>query len=471
VLIASFALLFALSDVPVSAAPPAGSPRAEPGSSAATTTPTVAATPVSSAPPASAVAADAQDTSQRGRQNPPLRLVWRDRPSLRAGRWLRLDLTTRIQLDTLHPGDDPVDFDEVQLTRARVGVDGELFRVIEFSVERELTESGDVKVNAKSMKTQWRDVYGELRLSDAFRARGGRFKVPFSLDQLTSSAQNDFVFRSLGADYLAPGRDAGGMIHGRLFGRRVNYSGGVFALDGDNSRSTMVAGGDRTVAVRVTARPFGRLRTLNADRAEFGGSFASTDVSDASELPNGLRGRTVISEFSFFEPVFVRGSRNRYGVDFDWTNDQFGARAEYMAVTDEREGQGLLGNDLNSARARAYYIEGTWVVTGDRKDRPLAPRRPLFVRGAGAVEIAARYERLWFDSRKTGEPAFSNSRAEVILPSGDRVVTLGLNWYLNRWVKLQLNALHEELQDPGRTPLLDGGTSFWSSVFRLQFAM
>ena len=93
------------------------------------------------------------------------------------------------------------------------------------------------------------------------------------------------------------------------------------------------------------------------------------------------------------------------------------------------------------------------------------------MRGGGALELAARYERLWFDSKATGEPAFSNSRAEVILPSGDTVLSLGLNWYLNRWVKLQVNGIHEELQDPGRTPLADGGTKFWSTVFRLQVAL
>ena len=46
-----------------------------------------------------------------------------------------------------------------------------------------------------------------------------------------------------------------------------------------------------------------------------------------------------------------------------------------------------------------------------------------------------------------------------------------MNWYVNRWVKLQLNGIHEELQDPERSPLADGGTSFWSTVFRVQFVL
>jgi phosphate-selective porin OprO/OprP len=453
VLIAPLVLLLAISEPPAATDDTPGAP-------------VVAAS--------SATADPAPEPAAQGIRNPQpqgFRFVWAEHPSVRAGRWLRLDFVTKIQFDRLDPGDDPAGFDDSQLTRARVGIDGELFRVLQFSVERELTESGDVKLNAKSAKTPWRDLWGELKLADGFQVRGGRFKVPFSLDQLTGISNNDFVYRSLGATYLAPARDIGGMVHGRLADDNFTYAAGVFEHDGDNSRSTKVAGGDRTVAVRITARPLARVKALNLDKAEFGGNVATTDVTDDSELPNGLRGRTVMSEYVFYEPVFVRGTRRRFGGDFDWTKDQFGARTEYMVVTDARDGQGLRGNDLNSARASAFYVQGTWVITGDRKNRPVEPKGPLFLGGAGAIEIAARFERIWFDSKATGEPAFSNSRADVILPTGDKVATFGVNWYFNRWTKLQLNGIHEELEDAGRTPLLDGGTKFWSIVVRAQLAL
>lgn len=456
-LIAPLALLFALSETPAAPAPAAPVPA---------TTATPAAPASSSSPTPLAVQGATDSTPGKG-----LRFVWREHPSLRAGDWLRLDFGVKLHGDKLNPGDDPFDFDDLQLTRARVGVDGELFKVFQFSVERELTDSGDLKLNAKAQKNPWRDVYGEIKFADALQVRGGRFKVPFSLDQNTGVSNNDFVYRSLGGSYLTPARDTGGMVHGRLFDRGFTYAAGYFEHDGDNARSTKVSGGDRTLAVRVTATPLAAIKLLNLDKAEVGANFATTDVTDDSELPNGLRGRTVMSEYTFFEPVFVRGTRNRYGVDLDWSNDQFGARAEFMAVTDARDAQGLRGNDLNAARARAWYVQGTWAVTGDKKARPVEPRRPLFFGGVGAIELAARFERLWFDSKDTGEPAFTNSRAEVILPNGDKALTLGVNWYLNRWMKLQVNAVHEELQDEGRTPLLDGGTSFWSTVFRAQLAL
>ncbi len=461
-LIAPFVLLFALAESPAPAPAPAASPVAT--TAAAPTTPPVSIS--TAAATATAAAAQADNGESKG-----LRLVWKDHPSLRAGKWLRLDFGVKLQGDKMFPGDDPNNFDDLQLTRARIGVDGELFKVLQFSIEREMTDAGDLKVNAKAQKNAWRDVYGEVKFADALQVRGGRFKVPFSLDQLTGVSNNDFVYRSLGGSYLAPARDTGGMVRGRMFDRAFTYAVGYFEHDGDNARSNKVAGGDRTIAARVTATPLAAITLLNLDKAELGANYATTEVTDDSELPNGLRGRTVMSEYTFFEPVFVRGNRNRYGVDLDWTDHQFGARAEYMAVTDARDAQGLRGNNLNAVRARAWYVQGTWVLTGDKKERPVEPKHPLLMGGVGAIEVAARFERMWFDSKETGEPAFSNSRAEVVLPNGDKAFTVGVNWYLNRWMKLQMNAIHEELQDNGRTPLLDGGTKFWSTVFRAQIAL
>ena len=95
----------------------------------------------------------------------------------------------------------------------------------------------------------------------------GKFKIPFGLDQLTGVTQNDFVYRSLGANYLAPSRDIGGMVHGRFFKRGLSYWAGVFKHDGDNARSKKIQGGDDTFAGRVTGTPFRPLTSARARRA------------------------------------------------------------------------------------------------------------------------------------------------------------------------------------------------------------
>jgi phosphate-selective porin len=185
-------------------------------------------------------------------------------------------------------------------------------------------------------------------------------------------------------------------------------------------------------------------------------------LDNASTTPNGLRGRTVMSEFVFYEPVFVRGLRRRYEIDGDWSFGPVGARAEYTHVLDSREGQGLADQDLADARGRGWYVSGSWVLTGEDKERPVEPKRRL-----GAIEVAARYDRLWFDSAGGEPPPLRNPRADDILPSGDHVLSLGVNWYITRWVKLQFHTLRETLQDPERSPVAPG-EAFWSPVFRFQ---
>ena len=94
-------------------------------------------------------------------------------------------------------------------------------------------------------------------------------------------------------------------------------------------------------------------------------------------------------------------------------------------------------------------VSGTWVLTGEEKERPVEPKRRL-----GAVEAAARFDRLWFDSAGGEPPPLRNPRADDILPNGDRVVSLGINWYINRWVKLQFHTIREQVQDPERSPVV-----------------
>jgi phosphate-selective porin len=145
------------------------------------------------------------------------------------------------------------------------------------------------------------------------------------------------------------------------------------------------------------------------------------------------------------------------------------ARGEYTYVVDQRLQQGLAENDLPDALARSWYASGTWIVTGEEKVRPVKPAADFLRGGIGAVEVAARFERLWFGSAREGQ-AFRNPRAENILPSGDRILTLGVNWTLNRFIKLQVNVIRERVEDLERSPVPNGAW-FWSRILRVQFVL
>jgi phosphate-selective porin len=414
---------------------------------------------------------------------PGVGVAWKQHPSIRIGDAFRLDFQAKLQEDlhSSYPGAPGLDCPNqalptscmFQLHRNRIGIKGTIFKKIEYEVERELTEqelSDKDILRGFTPKPQWKDVNVNVKYMKKAQIQVGRFKVPFGLDELTSVSHNDFVYRSLGAIYLDPGRDIGGMVHGSFFKRGLTYAAGVFQHDGDHARSKKVQGGDQTVAGRVTFAPFRRAGV--AGDINVGSAFAVSSLSDDPYLPNGLRGRTILTQDAFFQPVYVKGRRERWEADIDWTAGPASARAEYTWVTDGRLRQGIGDEDLPDARARSWYIGGTWILTGESKKRPLRTSREFLQGGFGAVEVAARYEQLWFGGAGGADVDLPSRtpRAANIFPSGDRALTLGVNWALNRWIKLQFNGIREQVDDPTRNPMAGGG-AFWSQVVRFQIVM
>ena len=402
-----------------------------------------------------------------------VRFTWRQHPSLRVGSVFRVDFQMKLQEDGRWSYEGARELDPWELHRSRIGIQGHLFRRIEYEVERELNEKeltdNDIELGF-TREPLWKDVYVNLTYVDNAQIQVGKFKIPFGLDQMTGVTQNDFAYRSLGAIYLAPSRDIGGMVHGRFFKRGLSYWAGVFKHDGDNARSKRIQGGDGTFAGRVSATPFRRVTSSPLAAMEIGTAFTVSKLSDDSFRPNGLRGRTVMTQDTFYEPVYVKGQRRRWEADVDWAVGPASARAEFTIVKDDREQQSIGNTDLTDARARSWYVSGSWVLTGEDKVRPLKAAEPFAQGGIGAIEVAARYERLWFDSVGGSEPPFRNSRAETIFGTGERVLTLGVNWTLNRFARIQVNGIREHVDDPERSPV-PNGAAFWSRIIRLQFVL
>jgi phosphate-selective porin OprO/OprP len=101
-----------------------------------------------------------------------------------------------------------------------------------------------------------------------------------------------------------------------------------------------------------------------------------------------------------------------------------------------------------------WYVEGSWVITGEPKTYTVsatnnevggfgAPKvaAPFSWSGDswGAWELTARYSDTdlnWNDSRITDPVALTQAG---IAGGEERVIMLGLNWYLNNNVKIQVN--------------------------------
>ena len=206
---------------------------------------------------------------------------WRDHPQIRNGRLFRIDFLAKFQWDARDPGDDPPDFDNFEIHRARIGVEGEVFNRVQFAVERELTER-ETDDSTPGRSPPGRTSIVDANISDAVQVRAGKFKIPFGLEELTGISNLDFVYRSLIASYLAPARDIGVAVHGRFFDRGLNYWTGWFRQDGENARSSTIEGAGDTFAVRVTGTPFRSVARLA--RTEVSGAFMVSALANESVL-------------------------------------------------------------------------------------------------------------------------------------------------------------------------------------------
>jgi phosphate-selective porin OprO/OprP len=376
---------------------------------------------------------------------------WNDRPSLSFGDLLRVDFRALLQSGTARSASPSATADDGDdLDKGRVGVEGTLAGILDFEVTRALDDA-----------RPWRDVYVDYRQFDAARLQAGRFKLPFSLDENTGNRNLDFVHRSMAASALAPGRDQGVMMHGRIWGRALSYEAGLFAHDGDNARVRH----DGSIAAETTAAF--RLSTLIGGKSGVHAAVAMT-TSDVPATLWTIRGRTTLDDTFFPATLWVQGRRQRFGIESQWTGGPVSLKGEYMRLTQERLEQGVEGN-LTPVAASGWYVSGTWVINRGQKSRKRASHATsVFKGGAGAWEAAVRLEALTFG--ELGAGGSSSPRAATVLGNGDRALTLGLNWYLSPNLKMQTNVIRDALSDPSRGPV-PAQASYWSSVVRLQVAM
>ena len=403
-------------------------------------------------------ASGATPSSAAVQQTSPLvRFRWQDHPTIRIGR-VDLALRARVQVDSRTSDAGTTSEDELALdfARKRVGLEGRLRGYFEFQIERELDTSSD----------PWRDAYVNYNQFDAVQVQAGKFKIPFGLDENTGATNLDFVYRAMASSTLAPGRDRGYMLHGRLLDGALVYEAGLFDHDGRNARprsGSRVFGG-RTRAGRVQVEP---ARAFDAP-VQLGAAWARTTVAEGF---SAIRGRTVFGRSFFSSDYPVLGERERIGVEARFRPGPFQLQAEWIRMTEERQAQSVEDGALSPIRSEGWYASASWAVTGQKKADGLGTvKNALFQGGVGAIEVAARIESLRFDSGQPDDVPSTSPRADRIVGNRDRAQTFGVNWYVNRWVKVQINLIKETLQAPELGPL-PSRASFWSRVFRLQFTL
>ncbi|GAB3382210.1 OprO/OprP family phosphate-selective porin [Lysobacter fragariae] len=283
------------------------------------------------------------------------------------------------------------------------------------------------------------DAYVDLRFDPRATLRVGKFKAPFGLEQLQSTAGLAVIERGLPTE-LTPARDYGVQLQGEFASSTLNYAIGVFngTVDGRDAVSSN-PDNELEAAARVFWEPF--KNDANAwSGLGFGlaASVGDTTGTGSNFLPR-YRTPGQVQLFGYRSDAAAAGLRRRWSPQAYYYAGPIGLLGEY--VTSEQEVR--LATGANAGRAvhlenTAWQVVGSWVLTGeDASYRGVTRPNHPFTTGAagwGALELVARYGELDVDDDAFplfADPASAASRAQAW--------SVGLNWYLTQNLKLVAN--------------------------------
>lgn len=359
------------------------------------------------------------------------------------------------------------------IRRARFGFQGNFGKHYDFAVLLDAAAGNGISL---------RDLFLNIKPIPEFQVQVGQFKEPFAQEEMTAVTNIDFVERSFAAAlYPAAAtafRSPGISIHGDISGGVLQYWASAF-----NGKGILAA--DTTNQPEIIARlrlyPWRKKKDSMIQGLAFG---ASGGIGRTRGLSNEMSISGTISDFAYnFIPSFrINGYVQRYEGEVTWVQGPWGFRAEYDDLKQMRSGLGSFQSgglgffDLPGIESRAGYAQATYLLTGEKRPENGTPKvkRPFLgpegggsSRGLGAWEVAARYNFIHTNEPGANLPSFFTPGFVTTFNNHTDGFTVGVNWYLNNWVKYQINLDIDRLKEPsvqGQVP-----QNFFVVLNRLQF--
>lgn len=311
----------------------------------------------------------------------------------------------RIHLDyALYDEDAAPMNDAFHVRRARIALSDKLDDFWSYKTEVDFAENG---VAFKDMYLK----FGKFTM--------GQVKVPFSLDEQTSSNNITFMERAsptvfslahrLGLTYGTSGDNYTLKVMG--FGQAIG--------EGDGGDEGLGLGGRATYAPMKTDN--GVLH-LGIAAVSYEPTNSVTDTMRFRQRPESRPDGSRLIDTGTISDV---DNAFAYGLEAAWQSGPFSVQSEYIGTTVARDA-GMPDVDLDG-----YYVAGSWFVTGEsRRYSGGAFSGPKIADAAkGAWEVALRYSNLNLDDG-------------AILGGEMKNVTLGVNWYARSGVRFMFNYIN-----------------------------
>lgn len=319
--------------------------------------------------------------------------------------------------------------------------------------------SGEIALNGVGSTPVVDIAYANIAWWKPVQFRVGQFKMPFSLEQLTSSNNIDFIERSF-VDAYIPAKEIGAMVHGEPI------KGTTYALafsNGSNAAETDNRVDNKDVIGRVTAN-FAELMDNKDMVLHAGLAYAKGDIPKGAGV-GGSRSTEARGASFFTAPVFSDGANTS---DKSIDRSRLGAEAVVAYGPVKLQGQYLTTNyDLKTSAnsydidVKTWYVEALWTLTGEsHADRykagafgALKPKNdfdPEKFTG-GAWEVGARYSKFDgsdFDTTLLTTTADAQVTTRASNFTEAKALTAGIKFVANPHVRFMLDYVKTDFNNP-----------------------
>lgn len=214
------------------------------------------------------------------------------------------------------------------------------------------------------------DYYADWVPYSYFGIQVGQFKVPFLIQQLTSSTKQQFVDRSMATGLFDLGRDLGVNLHGSVFDKKLGYAVAVMNGDGANTLNRNLRA--LLVATRLDWSILGEYKTLESDadysqtpQLGVGVAYAFNERASAMQrgtIAAGIKAHNLTADTGIKYKGFswqAAGMLSRSVEGASVTNYGFNTQAGYTLIPKRLEVAGKFGAAvLNGATANEYEYAG-----------------------------------------------------------------------------------------------------------------
>ena len=317
------------------------------------------------------------------------------------------------------------------LRRARLIFQGTVFNNFDYNLTPEFAGNSP----------QILDAFINYHYDQQLQAQFGKYKPPVGLEALEPDIYTLFNERGLATD-LVPYRSIGAELHGDVFGGAFTYAAGIFNGLPDYNTSTINTNLDNDMAFagRVFTVPFKQtsIEPLKGLGAGVSGSYEH-DRGTAAALTPGYTTDGQEKFFTYSAGVVGNGTHWRVSPQGYYYYGPFGLMGEYV-ISDQQVTKTTAPTASATIKNTAWDVSAGWVLTGENASYlGVMPAHPFNIRdgGWGAWQVVGRFAELNVDS-----DAFPLFASPTTSASAAHAWAAGLNWYLNRNVRMNLSFSH-----------------------------